>query len=167
MRAGASKTAADVTRSAQGSITQVGTALPALRLRAQGRQGRTYLSKQKLTPDDQPTNAKGVNIGSEKGVTVGSDLTSQTDIARSWVYVRDDRPFGGLAPPAAVFYYSRDRRGEHPQAHLAKYSGILQADVSIPNMLFWRFFIAGLFMTAISSQFIYNIFQSACSFAIL
>ena len=39
----------------------------------------------------------------------------QTDIARSWVYVRDDRPFGGLAPPAAVFYYSRDRRGEHPQ----------------------------------------------------
>ncbi len=27
-----------------------------------------------------------------------------------------------------MFYYSRDRRGEHPQAHLAKYSGILQAD---------------------------------------
>jgi len=52
----------------------------------------------------------------------------QTDIARSWVYVRDDRPFGGLATPAAVFYYSRDRRGEHPQAHLARYSGILQAD---------------------------------------
>jgi transposase len=52
----------------------------------------------------------------------------QTDIARSWVYVRDDRPFGGLAPPAAVFYYSRDRSGEHPQAHLAKYSSILQAD---------------------------------------
>jgi len=52
----------------------------------------------------------------------------QTDIARSWVYVRDDRPFGGLAPPPAVFSYSRDRRGEHPQAHLARYSGILQAD---------------------------------------
>jgi transposase len=52
----------------------------------------------------------------------------KTDIARSWVYVRDDRPFGGPAPPAAVFYYSRDRRGEHPQGHLAKYSGILQAD---------------------------------------
>ena len=31
-------------------------------------------------------------------------------------------------PPAAMFYYSRDRRGEHPQAHLASYSGILQAD---------------------------------------
>ena len=52
----------------------------------------------------------------------------KTDIARAWVYVRDDRPFGGPAPPAAVFYYSRDRRGEHPQAHLASYTGILQAD---------------------------------------
>ena len=51
-----------------------------------------------------------------------------TDIARSWVYVRDDRPFGGPAPPAAVFYYSRDRGGAHPQAHLADYAGILQAD---------------------------------------
>ena len=52
----------------------------------------------------------------------------KTDIGRSWVYVRDDRPFGGPAPPAAVFYYSRDRGGEHPQAHLARYSGIFQAD---------------------------------------
>ena len=52
----------------------------------------------------------------------------KTDIARTWVYVRDDRPFGGPAPPAAVFYYSRDRRGEHPQGHLASYAGILQAD---------------------------------------
>ncbi len=52
----------------------------------------------------------------------------KTDIARAWVYVRDDRPFGGAAPPAAVFYYSRDRGGEHPQAHLAGYAGILQAD---------------------------------------
>lgn len=38
-----------------------------------------------------------------------------------------EKPFGGPAPPAAVFYYSRDRSGEHPQAHLAKYAGILQA----------------------------------------
>jgi transposase len=52
----------------------------------------------------------------------------KTDIARAWIYVRDDRPFGGTAPPAAVFYYSRDRGGEHPQAHLAEYAGILQAD---------------------------------------
>src|SRR6478609_2070478 len=52
----------------------------------------------------------------------------KTDTARLWTYVRDDRPFGGRAPPAAVFYYSRDRAGEHPQRHLADYSGILQAD---------------------------------------
>ena len=53
----------------------------------------------------------------------------KTDTGRCWVYVRDDKPFGGAGPPAAMFYYSRDRRGEHPQAHLAGYSGILQADV--------------------------------------
>jgi len=52
----------------------------------------------------------------------------KTDLARAWVYVRDDRPFGGPAPPAAVFHYSRDRGGEHPQSHLAGYAGILQAD---------------------------------------
>ena len=52
----------------------------------------------------------------------------KTDIARSWVYLRDDRPFAGHAPPAAVFYYSRDRGGAHPQGHLATYAGILQAD---------------------------------------
>ena len=39
----------------------------------------------------------------------------KTDTGRCWVYVRDDRPFGGPAPPAAVFYYSRDRGGEHPR----------------------------------------------------
>ena len=52
----------------------------------------------------------------------------RTDTARLWVYVRDDRPFGGGAPPAALYRYSRDRRGEHPAAHLAGWSGILQAD---------------------------------------
>jgi transposase len=52
----------------------------------------------------------------------------KTDTARLWVYVRDDRPFAGPAPPAALFRYSRDRRGLHPQAHLESWSGILQAD---------------------------------------
>jgi transposase len=52
----------------------------------------------------------------------------KTALGRIWTYVRDDRPFSGGAPPAAVYYYSRDRRGEHPQRHLANYSGILQAD---------------------------------------
>ena len=60
--------------------------------------------------------------------TVPVMAKSRTDIARLWVYVRDDRPFAGTGPPAALFHYSRDRRGEHPQAHLASWSGILQAD---------------------------------------
>src|SRR5258707_7448340 len=50
----------------------------------------------------------------------------KTDTGRIWVYVRDDKPFGGPAPPGAVF--SRDRAGKHPQAHLANYTGIFQAD---------------------------------------
>ena len=52
----------------------------------------------------------------------------KTDVARSWVYVRDDRPFGGTGPPAALFYYSRDRAGSHAREHLDGWSGILQAD---------------------------------------
>jgi transposase len=52
----------------------------------------------------------------------------KTVTGRCWVYVRDDRPFGGRAPPAAMFYYSRDRRGEHVEAHLVRWSGLLQAD---------------------------------------
>jgi len=47
---------------------------------------------------------------------------------RIWTYVRDDQPFAGAAPPVAVFYASSDRRGEHPQTHLAGFDGILQAD---------------------------------------
>lgn len=52
----------------------------------------------------------------------------KTHVGRCWVYVRDDRPFSGGAPPAAMFYYSRDRGGEHPRRHLALWSGVLQAD---------------------------------------
>lgn len=52
----------------------------------------------------------------------------RTTTGRAWVYVRDDRPFGGSDPPAAVFHYSRDRTGEHPERHLDGYAGILQAD---------------------------------------
>ena len=52
----------------------------------------------------------------------------KTHTGRCWVYVRDDRPFGGRAPPAAMFYYSRDRGGAHVEEHLAGWSGLLQAD---------------------------------------
>jgi transposase len=60
--------------------------------------------------------------------TVPVMAKGKTDTARLWVYVRDDRPFAGPDPPAALFYYSRDRRGEHPRRHLATWTGILQAD---------------------------------------
>src|SRR5271155_2547997 len=60
--------------------------------------------------------------------TVPVLAAGKTDIARCWIYLRDDEPFGGTGPPAAIFHYSRDRKGEHPQAHLAGYAGILQAD---------------------------------------
>src|SRR6516162_7254399 len=52
----------------------------------------------------------------------------KTRIGRLWTYVRDDRPFGGAAAPAAAFFYSPDRGSEHPERHLAGYAGILQAD---------------------------------------
>jgi transposase len=77
----------------------------------------------------------------------GDDTTApvlargKTHTGRCWVYVRDDRPFGGTfacasdahphprcAPPAAMFYYSRDRGGAHVEEHLARWRGILQAD---------------------------------------
>ncbi|WP_342710079.1 transposase [Bradyrhizobium sp. B124] len=49
---------------------------------------------------------------------------------RIWTYVRDDQPFAGAAPPAAVYYASGDRRGAHPQKHLAAFrypaGGLLQ-----------------------------------------
>jgi transposase len=53
---------------------------------------------------------------------------NKTVIGRLWTYVRDDRPFAGPDPPAALFCYSRNRSGEHPGRHLAGYAGILQAD---------------------------------------
>jgi transposase len=52
----------------------------------------------------------------------------KTVTGRLWTYVRDDRPFAGHAPPAAVFYYSPDRCKEHPETHLAHYASILQVD---------------------------------------
>jgi transposase len=55
---------------------------------------------------------------------------------RLWTYVRDDRPFAGPDPPAAVFFYSRDRGGEHPQQHLAGFAGLMQADASGFNRLY-------------------------------
>jgi len=52
----------------------------------------------------------------------------KTVTGRIWTYVRDDRPFGGTAAPAALYYASRDRGHEHPESHLQGFAGILQAD---------------------------------------
>ncbi len=52
----------------------------------------------------------------------------KTRTGRLWTYVRDDRPFGGHDPPAAVFFYSPDRSGTHPEQHLLRYAGLMQAD---------------------------------------
>jgi len=54
--------------------------------------------------------------------------TGKTKTGRLWTYVRDERPFAGSRPPAALFYYSPDRRGEHPQGHLTDFRGVIHAD---------------------------------------
>ena len=64
--------------------------------------------------------------GDETTVPVLAKIKTVT--GRLWTYVRDDRPFGGPDPPAALFFYSRDRSGEHAARHLAGWAGILQAD---------------------------------------
>jgi transposase len=51
-----------------------------------------------------------------------------TKTGRLWVYVRDDRSSGSTEAPAVWFAYTPDRRGEHPQRHLADFAGVLQAD---------------------------------------
>lgn len=54
--------------------------------------------------------------------------TGKTKTGRLWVYVRDERPFAGARPPAALFRYSVDRKGEHPRAHLNAFTGVIHAD---------------------------------------
>ena len=60
--------------------------------------------------------------------TIPIRAKSKCTTGRIWGYVRDDQPFGGGTASAAVYYASSDRRGEHPQKHLAGYGGILQSD---------------------------------------
>ena len=52
----------------------------------------------------------------------------RTKTGRLWVYVRDDRPWVGPDPPAAVYFYSPDRKAERPAAHLEDFQGVLQVD---------------------------------------
>jgi len=52
----------------------------------------------------------------------------RTKTGRLWVYARDDRPWAGPDPPAAVYFYSPDRKAERPAAHLEDFQGVLQVD---------------------------------------
>ena len=54
--------------------------------------------------------------------------TGKTKTGRLWTYVRDERPFAGKRPPAALFFYSADRKGAHPQRHLKDFRGVIHAD---------------------------------------
>lgn len=66
--------------------------------------------------------------GDDTPVPILAPGTGKTKTGRLWTYVRDERPYGGERPPAAVFFASPDRRGERPLSHLAAFSGVLQAD---------------------------------------
>lgn len=77
--------------------------------------GRYVLAGSKLHADDTP-------------VAVLSPGRGRTKTGRLWVYVRDDRASGSADAPAAWLRYSPDRKGEHPQAHLKDFKGVLQAD---------------------------------------
>lgn len=66
--------------------------------------------------------------GDDTTVPVLSPGLGRTKTGRLWVYVRDDRPFAGTAPPAAAYFYSPDRTGEHPAQHMTSFTGFLQAD---------------------------------------
>jgi len=52
----------------------------------------------------------------------------RTKTGRLWVYARDDRPWNGPDPPAAIYLYSPDRKAERPASHLGKFSGVVQVD---------------------------------------
>ena len=66
--------------------------------------------------------------GDDTTIPVLAPGTGRTRTGRLWTYVRDERPHGGARPSAAVFFASPDRRGERPLAHLAAFTGVLQAD---------------------------------------
>src|SRR5215469_4287842 len=77
--------------------------------------GRYVLGAKKLHGDDTPVPV----------LCPGRGTTKQ---GRLWTYVRDDKSAGSTEPPAVLFRYSPDRKGERPKAHLASFVGVLQAD---------------------------------------
>jgi transposase len=72
--------------------------------------------------------ASPVLHGDDTPVPVLAPGLGKTKTGRLWAYVRDERPHGGEHPPAAVYFYSEDRKGEHPKTHLKTFKGLLHAD---------------------------------------
>ena len=72
-------------------------------------------ASQKLFADDTP-------------IPVLDPGRGRTKTGRLWVYARDDRPWNGPDPPAAVYLYSPDRKAERPASHLSRFSGVVQVD---------------------------------------
>src|SRR5712672_1778487 len=71
----------------------------------QARLAEHVFASQKLFADDTP-------------IPVLDPGRGRTKTGRLWVYARDDRPWSGADPPAAVYFYSPDRRAERPASHL-------------------------------------------------
>ena len=76
---------------------------------------RHVLAGRKLHADDTP-------------IPVLAPGNGKTKTARLWTYVRDESASGDATPAAVWFAYTPDRKGIHPQTHLANFSGVLQAD---------------------------------------
>ena len=77
--------------------------------------GRHVLAGGTLHADDTPVPVLSPGLG-------------KTRTGRQWVYLRDERPHAGPAPPAVLYRYTPDRKGERPQAELAGFKGALHAD---------------------------------------
>ncbi len=88
---------------------------------------RDRIEQLELTLADACRRHRRAGAGARAGQdTDGAALDPR--LRRGRLYVRDDRPFGGTDPPAALYRYSPDRKGEHPREHLRLFRGILQAD---------------------------------------
>jgi hypothetical protein len=84
--------------------------------------------------EDHVLNAKRLH---GNHTTVPIVAKAKTNTGRAWVYVRDDRLFGGGASPAVLFYASRDPSGDYLERHVRQFAGILQADAYAVRLRYW------------------------------
>jgi transposase len=88
----------------------------------------TVLSCSRLHGDDTPIKVLDPKAARRPSAGPGGARQKAVKEGRIWTYVRDDRPHNGADPPGAAYFFSADRKGVHPQTHLASFKGILQAD---------------------------------------